>query len=119
MLMDFVFAFIIGGVICTIGQLILSYTRITSARLLVLFVVLGVALTALGLYEPIVQLGRAGATVPLTGFGYALANGAIEAVEEDGIMGALTGGIKNTAAGIGAAILFGYLAAIIFKPHTK
>ena len=81
MLMDFVFAFIIGGVICTIGQLILSYTRITSARLLVLFVVLGVALTALGLYEPIVQLGGAGATVPLTGFGYALANGAIEAVE--------------------------------------
>ena len=119
MLMDFVFAFIIGGVICTIGQLILSYTRITSARLLVLFVVLGVALTALGLYEPIVQLGGAGATVPLTGFGYALANGAIEAVEEDGIMGALTGGIKNTAAGTGAAILFGYLAAIIFKPHTK
>ncbi|MDO4568062.1 MAG: stage V sporulation protein AE [Clostridia bacterium] len=117
--MDFVWAFVIGGAICTVGQLILSYTRLTSARILVLFVVLGVVLAGLGLYEPIVALAGAGATVPLTGFGYALANGAIEGAREDGIIGALMGGLRNTAAGVSAAILFGYLAAVIFKPHTK
>ncbi|MBQ3552956.1 MAG: stage V sporulation protein AE [Clostridia bacterium] len=117
--MNFVWAFIIGGAICVVGQLLLSFTRLTSARILVLFVVLGVFLTAIGIYESIVELGGAGATVPLTGFGYSLANGAIEGAMENGIIGAITGGLTATAAGIAAAIFFGYLFAIIFKPHSK
>lgn len=111
--------FLVGGLICTAGQLLLLYTNLTSARILVAFVTAGVVLTALGLYEPLVEWAGAGATVPLTGFGYSLATGAREAVEESGLLGALTGGVTATAAGIAAAIVFGYLASVLFTPHTK
>ena len=102
-----------------IGQLLLSLTRLTPARILVTFVTTGVVLSALGLYEPLVELAGAGATVPLTGFGYSLGKGAIEAVAEKGVIGAFTGGITATAGGIAAAIVFGYLFALIFTPKTK
>lgn len=116
---DYLWAFIIGGAICVAGQLLISFTRLTPARVLVLFVTAGVILTALGLYEPIVDFAGAGATVPLTGFGYSLGMGAIEGALNDGLLGAITGGITRTAAGIAAAIFFGYLFALIFKPRTK
>ena len=112
-------AFAVGGLICCVGQALLMYTRLTSARILVLFVVSGVVLTALGVYKPLVDVAGAGATVPLTGFGYSLAMGAIEAVNKYGILGALAGGVTRTAAGIAAAIVFGLLNALIFKPHAK
>ncbi len=118
-LMDYVYCFVVGGAICVIGQLLISLTRLTPARILVLFVTAGVVLTALGLYEPLVQLGGAGATTPLTGFGYALAKGAMEGAKEEGVIGAFTGGIKGTAGGVAAAIFFGYLNAAIFTPKTK
>lgn len=116
---DYLFAFLIGGAICAIGQLLMSKTRLTPARILVCFVTGGAILTALGLYKPIVEIGGAGATVPLTGFGYSLAMGAIEGARSEGLLGAITGGIKATAAGIAAAVVFGYLFALIFKPKTK
>ena len=116
---DYIWAFVIGGVICTIGQLLLSYTRLTSARILVIFVTAGAILSALGLYQPIVDLAHAGATVPLTGFGHSLAQGAIKGAKESGIIGAFTGGTTATAGGIAAAILFGYIAAVLFTPKTK
>ena len=118
-LLDFVKAFCVGGAICVIGQLLLDYTKLTSARILVLFVVSGVALTLIGVYEPLVDFAGAGATVPLFGFGYSLAKGAMEAVDKYGIMGAFCGGVTKTAAGISAAVLFGFLNAIIFKPKAK
>ncbi len=117
--MMYVKAFLIGGAICTIGQILLLYTKITSARILVLFVVSGCVLTALGLYAPLVEWAGAGATVPLTGFGYSLAKGAMEGVGEKGFFGAFTGGISNTAGGVAAAILFGWLNAVLFQPKTK
>ena len=112
-------AFVVGGLICVIGQILIQTTKLTSARILVLFVVAGVVLTALGLYKPLVDFAGAGATVPLTGFGYSLAMGAIEAVNKYGLIGALCGGVTRTAAGISAAILFGLLNALLFKPHAK
>lgn len=117
--MDYVYAFLIGGAICVVGQLLMSYTKLTPARILVLFVTTGVILTALGLYEPLVELAGAGATVPLTGFGYSLGKGAIEAAKEKGALGAFTGGVIATAGGIAAAVFFGALNAVIFKPRTK
>ncbi len=116
---NYIFAFLIGGGICVVGQLLMSYTNLTPARILVLFVTAGVFLTALGLYEPLVKLAGAGATVPLTGFGYALGMGAIEAAREQGVLGAFTGGVTAAAGGIAAAVLFGALNALIFKPKTK
>ena len=115
----FVKAFVVGGLICDIGQLLIMRTKLTNARILVLFVVSGVILTALGVYKPLVDFAGAGATVPLTGFGYSLAMGAIEAVNKYGLIGALVGGVTRTAAGISAAIVFGLLNALIFKPHAK
>ena len=115
----FLKAFIVGGLICVIGQILMQTTKLTSARILVLFVVAGVFLGALGVYKPLVDFAGAGATVPLTGFGYSLAMGAIEAVNKYGIFGAFTGGITRNAAGIAAALLFGLLNALIFKPHAK
>ena len=112
---DYLLVFAIGGAICVIGQLLMSLTRLTPARILVIFVTAGVVLTAVGLYKPIVELGGAGATVPLTGFGYSLANGAMN----EGLLGAITGGVKATAGGIAAAVLFGYAFALIFTPKTK
>ena len=115
----FVKAFVVGGLIFVIGEILILTTKLTSARILVLFVVSGVVLTALGLYKPVVDFAGAGATVPLTGFGYSLAMGAFEAVNENGLIGAFYGGVTNTAAGITAAVLFGLLNALLFKPHAK
>lgn len=112
-------AFIIGGILCMIGEALLLRTQLTSARILVGYVTTGVILGAIGIYKPIAEFAGAGATVPLTGFGYALAKGAIEGIQKDGLLGAFTGGITACAGGIAAAILFGYLASVIFSPKTK
>jgi stage V sporulation protein AE len=112
-------AFIVGGIICTIGQLLIDRTKLTPARILVAYVTAGVILTALGIYEKIVDFGGAGATVPLTGFGYNLAKGTFREVEQNGLLGAFTGGVKSAAAGITAAIFFGYLASVAFSPKAK
>ncbi len=112
-------AFVVGGAICTLGQIVINKTKLTPAHVLVLFVTLGAVLTALGIYEPLVNFGGAGATVPIPGFGYALAKGAIKGAKEDGILGAFTGGITSTAGGITAAIVFGYLMSLLFDPKTK
>ena len=117
--MQYLWAFLIGGAICTVGQLLLSFTRLTSARILVLFVVAGVVLGGLGLYQPLVDFAGAGASVPLLGFGNALAKGAIEGAKEHGVLGAFSGGVSATASGISAAILFGWLAALLFRPRSK
>ncbi len=109
-------AFLCGGVLCLIGQLLIDKTKLTPARILVLYVVSGVVLGGLGLYKYVVEFGGAGATVPLTGFGYLLAKGAAKAVDEMGILGALTGGVTAAAGGISAAIFFGWLVALRFKP---
>ncbi len=119
MLLTYARVFLCGGLICLVGQLLLLYTRLTSVRILVAFVTLGVVLTALGLYEPFVEFAGAGATVPLTGFGYLLGKGAIDAVAEKGLLGALTGGTTAAAGGIASAIVLGYLAAVLFTPKTK
>ena len=112
-------AFLIGGAFCAVGQLLIDYTKLTPARILVGYVVEGVALTSIGVYEPIVNFADAGATVPLTGFGYSLAKGVQEAVKDYGLIGALSGGITATAAGITAAITIGFNAALISKPKAK
>ncbi len=117
--MPYLKAFVVGGMICIIGQIIINKTKLTPAHVLVLFVTSGVVLTAIGIYEPIVKFGGAGATVPIPGFGYVLAKGAIKGVKEDGILGAFTGGISSTAGGVTAAIVFGYLMALLFNPKTK
>lgn len=117
--MDYIRAFITGGIICVIGQILMDKTKLTPARILVIFVTVGAILGAFGIYDKIVEIGGAGATVPLPGFGNSLAKGAIKAVKEQGLIGAFTGGITGTAAGITAAIFFGYLMAVIFNPKTK
>ena len=116
--MDYVWTFVIGGAICVIGQILMDTTKLTPPRILVIFVVAGAVLQAFGLYQPLVDLAKSGATVPLPGFGYALAKGAMEEVAKNGFMGALTGGITATAAGVGAAIAFGYLVAAVFSPKS-
>ena len=112
-------AFWIGGLICVIGQILIDKTKLTPARILVSYVVSGVVLTAVGLYEPLVKFAGAGASVPLTGFGYTLAKGVEKAVEECGLLGALTGGLTATAGGITAAVLFGLIASLVSKPKIK
>lgn len=112
-------AFVVGGLICVIGQLLIDYTKWTPARILVGYVTLGVALTALGVYQPLVDFAGCGATVPLTGFGYTLAKGVEQAVTEKGLLGVLTGGLTGTAGGITAAVLFGLLCALVAKPGDK
>ncbi|MBR7131922.1 MAG: stage V sporulation protein AE [Clostridia bacterium] len=116
---DCLYAFLVGGLICMIGQIFIDFTRLTPARILVSYVVSGVILTALGIYEPIVEFAGAGATVPLTGFGYSLATGVKEAVMQYGLLGAFCGGLTATAAGITASIVFGYIMALIFRPGDK
>ena len=111
--------FITGGAICVIGQILIDKTKLTSARILVLFVTMGVILTGIGLYQPIVDFAGAGATVPLTGFGYSLAKGVMKEVDSSGLLGVLTGGLTATAAGISAAVFFGFIAALIAKPKMK
>lgn len=117
--LDCLYAFLVGGAICLIGQILIDYTKLTPARILVSFVVAGVILTAIGVYEPIVDFAGAGATVPLTGFGYSLANGVKEAVNQYGLVGALAGGLTATAAGIAASVFFGLIMALIFKSKDK
>jgi len=117
--MDYVKAFIIGGLICVIGQILLDKTKITSARILVLFVVTGCLLGGLGLYEKLVQYAGAGASVPLPGFGYLLWKGVKQEIDQKGALGILTGGLKSAAAGITAAMLFGFLASLAFNPKEK
>lgn len=112
-------SFVVGGVICIIGQILIDKTKLTPARILVIFVTSGAVLGGLGIYKHLVDFAGAGATVPLTGFGYNLAKGAIEGVKETGLVGAFTGGVKAAAGGIAAAIFFGYIAALISKPKMK
>lgn len=117
--MDYVNAFLCGGLLCAAGQIIIDKTKLTPARILVGYVVAGVILQAVGVYQYLVDWGGAGATVPLTGFGYTLAKGVAKAVAEDGLLGALTGGLTATAGGITAAMLFSLIAALLFKPGEK
>ena len=117
--MEYVKAFLCGGVLCVIGQLLIDKTKLTPAKILVTYVVSGVILGGVGVYQYLVDWAGAGATVPLTGFGYTLAKGVKEAVAEKGLLGALTGGITATAGGITAAIFFGILVAFLFKPKPK
>ena len=117
--MDYLKAFIVGGIFCVVGQFFIDRTKLTPARILVGFVVAGVVLSAIGIYEPLVEFAGAGATVPLCGFGHLLAKGVRAAVADRGIFGALMGGFSASAAGISAALFFGLLAALIFKPHEK
>jgi stage V sporulation protein AE len=116
--MDYLWAFLIGGGICLVGQILIDATKLTAPRVLVLLVVLGVVLTGAGLYEDLADFAKTGATVPLPGFGYQLAKGAMDAASKEGFMGAVFGGLKNTAAGIAAAITFGYLIALLFTPKS-
>ncbi|MGL5973167.1 MAG: stage V sporulation protein AE [Oscillospiraceae bacterium] len=117
--MDYLKSFIIGGLICLVGQILIDKTKLTPARILSSFVVLGVILSALGIYGDFAKWAGAGATVPLTGFGHLLANGVKNAVLEKGLMGALSGGMTAAASGLSAAIFFGFLSALIFKPKDK
>ena len=112
-------AFAVGGALCALGEVIILKTKLTPARILVCYITAGVILSALGLYAPLVRFAGAGATVPLTGFGHALAQGAISSVQEQGLLGAFTGGLTATAGGITAAVFFGFLAAVCFKPKPK
>lgn len=116
---DYFWAFVVGGLICVIAQILIDKTRLTPAKILVGYVCIGVVLTAIGIYEPLVKFAGCGATVPLSGFGYAIANGVKTAVTEKGLLGALTGGIGATAGGITASICFGLLASFIFSSKPK
>ncbi len=117
--MEYLNAFLCGGLLCAVGQIIIDKTSLTPARILAGYVVGGVILQAVGIYQYLVDWGGAGATVPLTGFGYTLARGVAKAVEEQGLLGALTGGLSATAGGITAATFFGLLAALVFRPGEK
>ena len=117
--MEYVKAFCVGGILCIIAQILIDKTKLNPARILVSYVVVGVSLTAIGIYSPLVEFAGCGATTPLTGFGYALAKGTEKAVNEMGLLGALTGGLSGTAGGITAAMIFGLLAALVFKGKPK
>ncbi|MDD6268644.1 MAG: stage V sporulation protein AE [Oscillospiraceae bacterium] len=118
-MLEYLWAFLIGGVICAVGQVLIDYTKLTPARILTGYVVAGVLLSALGLYKPLVEFAGGGATVPLTGFGHLLAEGIRKSVEEKGWLGIFSGGLTASSAGITAAMLFGLAAAAIFKPKDK
>ena len=117
--MKFLYVFLVGGALCAIAQILIDKTKMTPARIMVLYVVSGVVLTALGLYEKLVDFAGCGATVPIIGFGYTLAKGVGKAIDMHGLWGALCGGVEATACGISAAIVFGFLCALIFKPKAK
>ncbi len=119
MVMNYVWAFIIGGLLCAIGQVLISYTKLTPARILVTFVVSGVVLGALGWYKPLIDLAGAGASVPLTGFGNTLVEAVKKAVDERGLLGVFTGGLTGAAAGITTAVFLGLIVALCFKPKAK
>lgn len=117
--MDYLKAFVVGGIICVIGQILIDRTKLTPARILVTYLVAGVILGAVGLYQPLVDFAGAGATVPLTGFGNNLAKGVKEAIDQKGFLGIFTGGLTAAAGGICAAVVFGLLASLIFRPKDK
>ena len=117
--MEYLYAFLIGGIFCVIGQILIDKTKLTPARILVSYVVIGVILGGIGIYKPIADFAGAGATVPLTGFGYTLAKGVKEAVDQTGFIGILTGGLKSTAGGITAAILSGLIVSLVFRAKDK
>ena len=117
--MEYLWAFVIGGIWCIVGQLLLDGTKLTAPRILVIFVVTGVVLQALNLYQPIVDLAGNGATVPLPGFGYNLAKGVTEEIDKSGFLGIFTGGLKAAAGGISGAVVFSWIAAMIFEPKEK
>lgn len=117
--MEYFNAFLCGGILCVIGQILIDKTKLTPARILVCYVTAGVILSGLGLYQPLVDWGGSGATVPLTGFGHLLAKGVKKAVAEQGVLGAFTGGVTSAAGGITAAVFFGYLVALLCKPKPK
>lgn len=119
MWLDYIKAFLMGGVLCALGQILIDKTKLTPARILTMYVVGGVMLSAAGIYEPFHEWAGAGASVPLTGFGHVLAKGVRKAVSESGVLGAFTGGLTASAAGICAAVFFGFLAATLFKPREK
>lgn len=119
MLMEYVRAFLVGGILCAIGQVLIDLTKLTPARILTSYVVAGVVLGAIGVYEPLIEFAGGGATVPLTGFGSLLAKGVRKAVDEHGLLGAFMGGFTSAAVGVSAAIFFGLIAALIFKSGTK
>ena len=118
-IMDYTWAFVVGGAFCVIAQILIDKTALTPARILVSYVVAGVILGAVGLYEPIVKFAGAGATTPLTGFGYLISKGVRKAVEEKGLLGALIGPLTAAAGGISAALVFGYITALVFKGKPK
>ena len=117
--MEYLKAFVSGGILCVIAQILIDKTKLTPARILVLYVVAGVVLGGMGIYQPLVDFAGAGATVPLTGFGYLISKGVKEAVGKEGLLGALTGGLRASAGGIAAALVFGYLACLISKGKPK
>lgn len=117
--MEYINAFIVGGLICVIGQIILDTTSLTPAHILVTFLIIGVVLGAIGIYEPLAKFAEAGATVPIPGFGYALSKGAIEGAKAKGVVGAFSGGLEATAGAIAAAIIFGYIMAVVSYPKSK
>lgn len=119
MFLMYVKAFIVGGILCVIGQLLIDYTKLTPARILTIYVVAGVVLSAIGLYQPLADWAGAGATVPLTGFGHNLAKGIRKAVAEQGLLGVFTGGFTAASAGLCAAVFFGLLVSLVFKPSDK
>lgn len=118
-MMDFVWAFVFGGLLCVIAQILLDKTKLTPARILVGYVVAGVILGAIGIYKPFAEFAGAGATTPLTGFGYLISKGIMEDVDERGLLGVLTGGLSAAAGGTAAALIFGYMAALIFRSRSK
>jgi len=117
--MNYINAFWVGGLICVIGQILIDKTKMMPGRILVIFVVVGAILTGLGIYEPIVEYAGAGATVPISGFGYSMVKGVMKEIDTKGFVGILYGGLKASAAGVSAAILFGFLAAMVFNPREK
>jgi len=119
LLLPFGKAFVVGGVLCAIGQILIDKTKLTPAKILVIYVVAGVILGAVGIYAPLVEWAGAGASVPLTGFGHVMAEGMRKAIDERGLLGIFTGAFTAGAAGIGAAVIFGYLAAVLFRPEDK
>ena len=118
-ILDYIWAFVIGGALCIIAQILIDKTKLTPARILVFYVVGGVILTGMGLYQPLIDFAGCGASVPLTGFGYSLAKGVEKAIDERGLIGALTGGLTATSAGITAAMVFAWLASVLFKGKPK
>lgn len=117
--MDYLWAFLIGGIICAIGQLLIDYTKLTPARILVTYVVAGVIISAFGWYQPLVNFAGAGASVPLLGFGHTLAEGVRKSVDKDGFLGIFMGGLTSASAGITASLLFGLVMSLVFKPKDK